>query len=61
VDAFGLLLARTQGSGEGDPLLRTAVVGGVIHLASTWVASDYAAPADAVADAAMPLCLLLSR
>jgi AcrR family transcriptional regulator len=61
LDAFGLLLARTQGSGEGDPLLRTAVVGGVIHLASTWVASDYAAPADAVADAAMPLCLLLSR
>lgn len=61
LEAFGRLLARTQGREAADPLLRTAVVGGVIHLASTWVASDYAAPADEVAAAAMPLCLLLSR
>lgn len=61
LDAFGLLIARTLGAGEGDALLRTAVVGGVIHLAIGWVASGYAAPAGEVADAAMPLCLLLSR
>jgi AcrR family transcriptional regulator len=61
LDAFGLLIARTLGGGEGDALLRTAVVGGVIHLAISWVASGYAAPAGEVADAAMPLCLLLSR
>lgn len=61
LDAFGLLLARTQGAQAPDSLLRTAVVGGVIHLALTWVASGYAEPADRVAQAALPLCLLLSR
>lgn len=60
LEAFGDLLQRTLG-GDGQPLLRTAVVGGVIHLALDWVARGYEEPLEAVTDAALCLCLLLGR
>ncbi|HEX2764518.1 MAG TPA: TetR/AcrR family transcriptional regulator [Allosphingosinicella sp.] len=55
---FGLLLEELLDIEAGDPMLRTAVVGGVIHLALHWVARDFAEPLDAVAEAALQLCLL---
>jgi len=44
-----------------DPLVRKAVVGGVIHLASDWVARSYAEPVEAVTGAALSLCLMLGK
>src|SRR4051812_6112024 len=59
LEAFGALLERTFGAGSVDPLLRKAVVGGVIHLALDWVARGYRESVEAVADAALRLCLIL--
>jgi AcrR family transcriptional regulator len=61
LDSFGELLERTFGGEAGDPLLRKAVVGGVIHLALDWVARGYREPAEAVTGAALRLCLILGR
>lgn len=61
LDAFGALLERVFGRETGDPLVRKAVVGGVIHLASDWVARSYVEPAEAVTDAALRLCLILGK
>ena len=61
LDAFGALLERISGGAGSDPLLRKAVVGGVIHLARDWVARGYAEPIEAVTQAALRLCLLLER
>lgn len=63
---FGDLIARTLDphgrSGTADePLLRAGVVGGIIHIASSWIASGYAQPIQDVVDAAMRLCLVLRR
>ena len=59
LDNFGDLIVRTFGRRDCDPLVRKAVIGGVIHLASDWVARGYAEPVDAVTDAALSLCLIL--
>jgi AcrR family transcriptional regulator len=59
LDEFGALLENVLGIERGDRLLRTGVVGGVIRLALHWVKGDFAEPPDAVADAALPLCMLL--
>ena len=61
LESFGALLERTFGGAGGDPLVRKAVVGGVIHLASDWVARGYSEPVEAVADAALRLCLILGE
>lgn len=61
LDSFGALILRTFGSETCDPLLRRAVIGGVIHLASDWVARDYSEPIEAVTGAASSLCHLLAR
>jgi AcrR family transcriptional regulator len=61
LDAFGELILRTFGGARSDPLVRKAVIGGVIHLASDWVARDYAEPIGAVTDAALRLCLILEK
>jgi AcrR family transcriptional regulator len=62
LEAFGLLLARTLGA-ETRPgperLLRTAAVGGIIHLALDWVARGYVEPQREVVAAALRLALLL--
>jgi len=41
-----------------DPLLRRAVVGGLLHIALAWGAEGYARPVDSVVDAALILCRL---
>jgi AcrR family transcriptional regulator len=61
LDSFGALIERTLGAGSGRPLVRKAVIGGVIHLASDWVARGYAEPVEAVTDAARSLCLILGN
>jgi hypothetical protein len=61
LDAFGALVLRTFGGAPCDNLVRKAVIGGVIHLASDWVARGYAEPIDAVTDAALRLCLILEK
>lgn len=60
LDAFGALIERTLGE-AAEPLVRKAVVGGVIHLASDWVARSYAEPIGAVTGAALSLCLMLGK
>ncbi|MFN3943820.1 MAG: TetR/AcrR family transcriptional regulator [Allosphingosinicella sp.] len=55
---FGELLADTLGA-RPDPMLRTGVVGGVLHIALGWVGGGYREPIDEVVDAALSLCLLL--
>ena len=60
LEAFGDLIERILG-GAADPLLRKAVVGGVIHLASDWVARSYVEPVEAVTGAALQLCLMLGK
>ncbi|MFY0523420.1 TetR/AcrR family transcriptional regulator [Archangium gephyra] len=62
--ALGDLLARTidpQGESRAaaEPLLRAGVMGGVIHIALSWIASGYSQPIHEVVDAAMRLCLVL--
>jgi hypothetical protein len=62
--ALGDLLARTiapqgDGSAATPPLLRAGVIGGVIHIALSWIASGYSQPLDEAVDAAMRLCLVL--
>jgi AcrR family transcriptional regulator len=47
-----------QGPLSADPLLRRAVVGGLLHLALGWRGEDYARPVDAVVDTAIALCRL---
>ena len=59
LDSFGALILRTFGGKAADPLIRKAVVGGVIHLALDWVARSYVEPVEVVADAALRLCLIL--
>lgn len=60
LEAFGALIERMLGE-TSDALLRKAVVGGVIHLASDWVARSYPEPVAAVTDAALRLCLMLGK
>ena len=62
--ALGDLLARTidpQGESRAaaEPLLRAGVIGGVIHIALSWIASGYSQPIHEAVDAAMRLCLVL--
>ncbi|WP_239470695.1 TetR/AcrR family transcriptional regulator [Archangium violaceum] len=62
--ALGELLARTldpdgKCRAAGEPLLRAGVVGGVIHIALSWIASGYSQPIPEVVDAAVRLCLVL--
>jgi len=62
--ALGDLLVRTidpqgESSAANEPLLRAGVIGGVIHIALSWIASGYSQPIHAVVDAAMRLCLVL--
>jgi AcrR family transcriptional regulator len=59
LDSFGALIERVFGGAPSEPLVRKAVIGGVIHLASDWVARDYSEPIDSVTDAALRLCLIL--
>ena len=59
LDRFGDLILRTFGRDDCDPLLRKAVIGGVIHLASDWVARGYVEPIGRVTDASLLICLLL--
>jgi hypothetical protein len=54
-----LLIERSFAAGPTDPLLRKAVIGGVIHLASDWVARGYKEPEDRVTDSSLRLCSLL--
>lgn len=65
LDAFGALIERTLLEGPpgdaADPLVRKAVVGGVIHLASDWVARSYPEPVESVTEAALSLCLMLGK
>ena len=61
LDQFGDLILRTFGRPGCDPLVCKAVIGGVIHLASDWVARGYAEPIGAVTDAALRLCLVLEK
>jgi len=61
LDKFGALIERTFAGAPSDHLVRKAVIGGVIHLASDWVARDYVEPIDAVTDAALRLCLILEK
>jgi AcrR family transcriptional regulator len=61
---LGDLLARTldaqgESSAAKEPLLRAGVIGGVIHIALSWIASGYSRPMDEVVEAAMRLCLVL--
>jgi AcrR family transcriptional regulator len=61
---FSGLLARTldpQGKSRvsDEPLLRAGVVGGVIHIALSWISSGYSQPIHEVVGAAMRLCLVL--
>ena len=58
LDAFCDLIELMLGS-TNDPLVRKAVIGGVIHLAGDWVARGYREPVDSVTEAALRLCLLL--
>jgi hypothetical protein len=58
LESFGNLIERTLGS-SNDPLVRKAVIGGVIHLASDWVARGYVEPESVVTDAAFRVCLIL--
>lgn len=60
LDSFGALIERTLGE-VADPLVRKAVVGGAIHLASDWVTRGYLEPVDAVTRAAFRLCLMLGK
>ena len=62
--ALGELLARTldphgKSSAADEPLLRAGVVGGIIHIALSWIASGYSQPIHEVVDTAMRLCLVL--
>jgi AcrR family transcriptional regulator len=62
LEAFGVLLARTLGTASGggqERLLRTAAVGGIIHLAFDWVARGYVETHGEVVAAALRLALLL--
>jgi len=61
---LGDLIARTldpqgESSTVDQPLLRAGAVGGVIHIALSWIASGYAQPLHEVVDAALRLCLVL--
>ncbi len=61
---YGELLARTldphgRHGAADEPLLRAGVVGGVIHIASSWISSGYSQPIEEVVDAASRLCLVL--
>ncbi len=61
---MGDLIARTldprgAGSAASQALLRAGVVGGVIHIALSWISSGYSQPIHEVVGAAMRLCLVL--
>jgi AcrR family transcriptional regulator len=61
---FSGLLARTldphgKSRASDEPLLRAGVIGGVIHIALSWIASGYSQPIHEVVDAALRLCLVL--
>lgn len=63
--AFGELLHRALSLGRqttraDESLLRTGVIGGVIHIALDWIASGYSHPVSEVVSAALRLCLVLS-
>jgi AcrR family transcriptional regulator len=44
-----------------DELLQTGVVGGVIHIAQSWIADGYTPSVDAVTTAALRLCRVLTK
>ncbi|WP_434391374.1 TetR/AcrR family transcriptional regulator [Melittangium boletus] len=61
---FGELLTRTmdphgQGGASTQPLLRTGVVGGVLHIALRWISEGYTQPIHEVVEAALGLCRVL--
>jgi AcrR family transcriptional regulator len=59
---FAQLLAETLGArpAAGHSLLAAGVVGGIVHLATLWVRSGYAAQHEVLVAAAFSLCGLLS-
>lgn len=64
LQAMGSLLARTldpdgKSAPAREPLLRAGVIGGVIHIALSWIASGYSQPIPTVVEAALRLCLVL--
>lgn len=63
VDAFGLLIERTLSNDPAaqpaSPLLRSGVVGGVLHIAMRWIAGGYAQNLETVVAAALQLTTLL--
>lgn len=48
------------GPGRANPLLARGAIGGLLHIALSWVQSDFATPLDAVVEAALPLCRLVA-
>lgn len=56
-DIAGVILPHGVGPGHGSPeLAKVGLVGGVIHIALAWIASDYALPVETVVESALPYC-----
>jgi AcrR family transcriptional regulator len=64
---FGRALARAISPAAGsaaaasDELLQTGVVGGVIHIAQSWITDGYVPSVEEVTAAALRLCMVLTR
>jgi AcrR family transcriptional regulator len=68
---FGCALARaispstsaaaTSAAAASDELLQTGVVGGVIHIAQSWITDGYVPSVEEVTAAALRLCMVLTR
>ena len=65
--SFAEVLHQTLAAGvasehaaEATPLLRAGVVGGIVQIALTWIASGYEMPVASVVDAAARLCSVLA-
>lgn len=56
-DIAAVILPGGVGPGHGAPeLAAVGLVGGVIHIALTWIASGYALPVETVVESALPYC-----
>jgi AcrR family transcriptional regulator len=53
--------ASAAARAASDELLQTGVVGGVIHIAQSWIADGYTPSVDAVTTAALRLCRVLTK
>jgi len=63
---FGRALARAispaaASAAASDELLQTGVVGGVIHIAQSWITDGYVPSVEEVTAAALRLCMVLTR